>query len=98
MVYDIRKGAGIKLTGALGVSKVDQSHTRRVLEHSNVTCGTSAANIVSGSWDTIEGHGGTVLTSYSVATVRIQSRERLAIGQHGNVTCKTFAHATSVNQ
>jgi hypothetical protein len=34
------------LTGALGVIKVDFSHRRRVLEHSNVTCGESTAIIV----------------------------------------------------
>ena len=34
------------LTGALGVIKVDFSHRRRVLEHLNVTCKASTANIV----------------------------------------------------
>ena len=34
------------LTGALSLSKVDSSHRRRVLEHSNVTCGESTAIIV----------------------------------------------------
>jgi len=34
------------LTGALSLSKVDSSHRRRVLEHSNVTCKASTANIV----------------------------------------------------
>jgi len=38
------------LTGALGVRKVDFSHRRRVLEHLNVTCKASTADIVGGEW------------------------------------------------
>jgi len=34
------------LTGAFGVSKVYFSHRRRVLQHLNVTCKASTANIV----------------------------------------------------
>ena len=38
------------LTGAFGVSKVDSSNRRRVLEHLNVTCKASTANIVGKDW------------------------------------------------
>jgi len=57
------------LTGAFGVSKVDSSNRRRVLEHLNVTYKASTANIVGKDWFENEAWGdmGKVLTSRSVA-------------------------------
>jgi hypothetical protein len=46
------------LTGALGVLKADERHRRRVLEHLNVACKTSTANIVSKEWSKERSMGG----------------------------------------
>ena len=49
MVYEKMSVESI-LTVARGVTKVDSSHPRRVLEHLNVTCKTSTASIVGKEW------------------------------------------------
>ena len=82
-------------TGTLGVRKVDESHLRRVLKDLNVACNTSTANIISKDYTKERNMGGyweNNLTSDSAAFVRIESRQRFAIGQHGNVACGALAH------
>ena len=95
MVYEKMSVESI-LTVARGVTKVDSSHPRRVLELLNVTCKTSTASIVGKEWfENVSGIqvvyekiSAKSIRTGALGVIKVDISHFWRVLKHLNVTCK----------